>query len=96
MSTTMLNSQTVARKWYVIDAAGKPLGKTAALAADLLRGKQDFARHYTAEERAQFEAYLEGQVRKVTLPQPDTAFLRERLLTMYANPVFNHEAAVHE
>ena len=39
MSTTMLNSQTVARKWYVIDAAGKPLGKTAALAADLLRGK---------------------------------------------------------
>lgn len=65
-------------------------------AADLLRGTQDFARHYTAEERAQFEAYLEGQVLKVTLPQPDTAFLRERLLTMYANPVFNHEAAVHE
>ena len=27
------------RKWYVLDAAGKPLGKTAALAADLLRGK---------------------------------------------------------
>ena len=39
MSTTMLNSQTVARKWYVIDAAGKPLGKTAATAATLLRGK---------------------------------------------------------
>ena len=27
------------RKWYVLDAAGKPMGKTAALAADLLRGK---------------------------------------------------------
>ena len=39
MSTTMLNKDTVTRKWYVIDAAGKPLGKTAALAADLLRGK---------------------------------------------------------
>ena len=39
MSTTMLNKETVTRKWYVIDAAGKPLGKTAALAADLLRGK---------------------------------------------------------
>ena len=39
MSTTMLNKDTVVRKWYVIDAAGKPLGKTAALAADLLRGK---------------------------------------------------------
>ena len=39
MSTTMLKKDDVVRKWYVIDAAGKPLGKTAALAADLLRGK---------------------------------------------------------
>jgi len=39
MSTTMANKATVERKWYVLDAAGKPMGKTAALAADLLRGK---------------------------------------------------------
>ena len=39
MSTTMLTKETVERKWYVLDAAGKPLGKTAAAAADLLRGK---------------------------------------------------------
>lgn len=39
MSTTMANKDSVVRKWYVLDAAGKPLGKTAALAADLLRGK---------------------------------------------------------
>ncbi len=39
MSTTMANESTVTRKWYVLDAAGKPMGKTAALAADLLRGK---------------------------------------------------------
>lgn len=39
MSTTMANAATVERKWYIIDAAGKPLGKTATLAADLLRGK---------------------------------------------------------
>ena len=39
MSTTMATKATVERKWYVLDAAGKPLGKTAALAADLLRGK---------------------------------------------------------
>ena len=40
MSTTLLTKEQAAanRKWYVIDAAGKPLGKTAALAADLLRG----------------------------------------------------------
>ena len=39
MSTTMVTQETVDRKWYVLDAAGKPLGKTAAAAADLLRGK---------------------------------------------------------
>lgn len=39
MSTTMPNAQNISRKWYVIDAAGKPLGRTAAAAADLLRGK---------------------------------------------------------
>jgi len=35
----MVKKDEVVRKWYVLDAAGKPLGKTAALAADLLRGK---------------------------------------------------------
>ena len=39
MSTFMANKGNITRKWYVIDAAGKPLGKTAAAAADLLRGK---------------------------------------------------------
>ena len=39
MSTTMVKPAEVVRKWYVLDAAGKPLGKTAVIAADLLRGK---------------------------------------------------------
>ena len=39
MSTFLAKPAEVERAWYVIDAAGKPLGKTAALAADLLRGK---------------------------------------------------------
>ena len=39
MSTTMVKPDAVVRKWYILDAAGKPMGKTAALAADLLRGK---------------------------------------------------------
>ncbi|MBE6766811.1 MAG: 50S ribosomal protein L13 [Ruminococcaceae bacterium] len=39
MSTFMAKANTVARKWYVIDAAGKPLGRVAVKAADLLRGK---------------------------------------------------------
>ena len=39
MSTFMAKAETTNRKWYVLDAAGKPLGRTAATAAMLLRGK---------------------------------------------------------
>ena len=39
MSTYLEKSSAVERKWYIIDAAGKPLGRTAALAASILRGK---------------------------------------------------------
>ena len=39
MSTFMANAETIERRWFVIDAAGKPLGKTAVKAADILRGK---------------------------------------------------------
>jgi large subunit ribosomal protein L13 len=37
----MANRGNIVRKWYVIDAAGKPMGKTAAAAAVLLRGKHN-------------------------------------------------------
>ena len=39
MSTFMANKGNIVRSWYVLDAAGKPLGKTATVAATLLRGK---------------------------------------------------------
>ena len=39
MSTTLAKKETLTRKWYVIDAANKPLGRTAVVAANLLRGK---------------------------------------------------------
>lgn len=39
MSTFMAKKETIERKWYILDAAGKPLGKTAVTAATLLRGK---------------------------------------------------------
>ena len=39
MSTFMANKGNIVRKWYILDAAGKPLGKTATEAATLLRGK---------------------------------------------------------
>ena len=45
MSTTMPKAAEITRKWYILDAAGKPLGRTAATAANILRGKHkpDFA-----------------------------------------------------
>lgn len=39
MSTTLQKTAEVERKWYIVDAAGKPLGRTAATVATLLRGK---------------------------------------------------------
>lgn len=47
MSTYMAKAGQVERKWYVIDAAGKPLGRVAVQAAVLLRGKHkpDFTPH---------------------------------------------------
>lgn len=39
MSTFFAKPAEVQRKWYVIDASGKPLGRVAVKAADLLRGK---------------------------------------------------------
>ena len=39
MSTTLAKKETVSRKWYILDAAGKPMGETAVQAAVLLRGK---------------------------------------------------------
>jgi large subunit ribosomal protein L13 len=39
MSTFMANANNIERRWFVIDAAGQPLGKTAVKAANILRGK---------------------------------------------------------
>ena len=52
MSTFMAKKETLERKWYVIDAADKPLGRTAALAATILRGKHrpEFTPHVDCGE----------------------------------------------
>ena len=52
MSTFMAKKETLERKWYVIDAAGKPLGRTAVAAATILRGKHrpEFTPHVDCGE----------------------------------------------
>lgn len=39
MSTYMAKAEEIERKWYILDAAGKPLGRLATEAAAILRGK---------------------------------------------------------
>ena len=39
MKTYMAHAETVERKWYVVDAAGIPLGRLATKVASVLRGK---------------------------------------------------------
>ena len=50
---------------------------------------------YTEADVQRFEEYLAGQLAKINIPNKDEAFLRERMLTMYANPLRNYLAA-HE
>ena len=52
MSTYMAKAEKVERSWYIIDAAGKPLGKTEAAAANILRGKHrpEFTPHVDCGE----------------------------------------------
>ena len=59
------------------------------VALDMLNGDSSQSENYTAEERQRFEQYLDGQIEKITLPNKDEQFLRQAILTMYANPLRN-------
>ena len=61
------------------------------VALDELEGTTAHADRYTAEQKAQFDGYIAQQMAKIQLPDKDEAFLRQRLLTMYANPARNQE-----
>ena len=59
------------------------------VALDLLNDRKDYATHYSEEDKTRFEQYLRQQINKIDLSNKDEAFLRERLLEMYANPAKN-------
>lgn len=63
------------------------------VACDLLEGNNAASGHYTPQDKATFEKYLSDQLAKIDIPNKDEAYLRERMLTMYANPLKNHLAA---
>ena len=101
MSTFMANKKTVERKWYILDAANKPLGRTAAQAAVLIRGKHkaDFTPHVDCgdfviivnadKEKPELAMYLavKGMMPKNTLGK--SALVR---LKVYSGENHGHDA----
>lgn len=69
--------------------AGYRLYPNNYVALDLLHGDSAHADHYMADDKAQFEAYLKGQLDKIEMEGKDDAYLREQMLKMYANPAIN-------
>lgn len=60
------------------------------IACDLLEEGGKYKRKYSNEELEKFNTYIEAQLDKIKIPNKDLAFLRERMLTMYANPLRNY------
>ena len=70
--------------------AGYRLYPCNYIALDQLEGTSTYACQYTQKDMDRFENYLTGQLAKLNIPDKDEVFLRERMLTMYANPVRNY------
>lgn len=66
------------------------------IALDELEETKKYAQHYTEADKKRFEDYLKGQLEKAKIANPDVKFLRERMLTMYANPLRNYLKAKAE
>ena len=64
------------------------------IALDLLESNNQYSNYYTHEEKQAFEGYLASQLNKIQIENKDEAYLRERILTMYANPAINHFKAI--
>ncbi len=64
------------------------------IAYDAYLGRHDYENVYSDEERLAFEAYISKQTDKIQIADKDIAFLREKLLEMYANPLINQLKAI--
>lgn len=60
------------------------------IALDLLNGDSANSAMYTPEDKAKYLKYIDNQLSKIDIRQDDPAFLRDRMLTMYANPARNY------
>ncbi len=83
----------IARRMDKAIHAGYRLYPGNYVACDLLSGTQEFSAKYTKEEKDKFEQYIQSRIDLIDLPNKDVPFLREKLLTMYANPARNYVKA---
>lgn len=60
------------------------------VADDLLTGENRWEKYYSDDDRREIESYFEAQLAKIDIENKDEDYLRERLYTMYANPLRNH------
>lgn len=74
--------------------AGYKLFPCNYIALDMLESGKVYESHYTAADVERFSKYLEGQLAKIDIPNKDDAFLRQCMLTMYANPARNKIAVM--
>ena len=64
------------------------------VAADLLNNTHKFSDKYTYKDKEKFVAYVDKQLAKIDISNPDYPFLRHMIYTMYANPALNQEIAL--
>lgn len=59
------------------------------IALDMLNGSEDMKTNYTAKDKRKFVKYINKQVAKISIDNPDYEFLQHKMLEMYANPLIN-------
>ena len=60
------------------------------IAMDMMQDNEEHANMYNAEDKERFLKYMEKKLAMIDLPNKDTEFLTQCMLTMYANPAINH------
>lgn len=66
------------------------------IALDMLEGTSSHSSNYSDNDIRKFRKYLDGQLAKIDLENPDYDFLEQKMLEMYANPLKNHLTAVQQ
>lgn len=66
------------------------------IASDMLKEENRYTNLYTTDEKERFEQYLQTQLQRIQLPNPDHTFLKHKMLEMYANPLYNYLKAAEQ